>query len=91
MGYRGKIANLNSNNTKSFVGLDIELQRLHNFFENYQILNSLIDAIAAQNRSWHLILPQAPNFGGIWEGKFHVKSVVGNSKLIFEELYNIWV
>ena len=38
--------------------------------------------------------PKSPNFGGLWEAgvksfKFHLKRVVGNAKLTFEELLTV--
>ena len=43
---------------------------------------------------WHLNLPHAPHFGGLWEGavkslKHHLRRVIRNQQLTFEELYTL--
>lgn len=54
-------------------------------------LRVLLDA---QNTRWRYIPPGAPNFGGLWEAgiksvKYHLKRVIGESTLTFEELYTV--
>ena len=51
-------------------------------------------AIARDGVSLTFIPPRAPNFGGLWEAnvkcfKTHMKKVVGETKLTFEEAYTI--
>ncbi|KOX67765.1 hypothetical protein WN51_08193 [Melipona quadrifasciata] len=43
---------------------------------------------------WHFILSHAPHFGGLWERsvrstKQHLLRVVGETRLIFDELYTV--
>ncbi len=47
--------------------------------------------MSQMNIEWHTIPPLSPHFGGLWEAgvrsvKFHLKRVIGNHNLTFEEL-----
>ncbi|XP_045535734.1 uncharacterized protein LOC123721318 [Papilio machaon] len=82
---RGHCAKLYSDNGTTFVGASRELQRL----APYQ--TSIAQHLEANNTEWHFIPPHAPNFGGLWEAgvkstKFHLKRVIGDATLTYEEL-----
>ncbi|CAB0040671.1 unnamed protein product [Trichogramma brassicae] len=65
-----------------------ELQQL---FRSASTFSNEVAAALAQNEvQWDFIPPRAPHFGGIWEAgvkafKFHLKRVIGEAKLTFEE------
>lgn len=51
-----------------------------------------IDKEMSDNRiEWHFTPPSSPHFGGIWEAavKFHLKRVLREASLTFEEMYTL--
>lgn len=89
---RGKPQNIYSDNGTTFQGANKELQ---NFCEWLQISqNQISKLIDNQGIHWHYIPPYSPNLGRIWEAdvkstKHHLKRILGNSTVTFEELYTI--
>ncbi|CAK1594516.1 unnamed protein product [Parnassius mnemosyne] len=82
---RGHCAKLWSDNGSNFVGASRELQQLAS------IQPAIAEYLEANNTEWHFIPPHAPNFGGLWEAgvkstKFHLKRVIGDSTLTYEEM-----
>ncbi|XP_022832838.1 uncharacterized protein LOC111360825 [Spodoptera litura] len=82
---RGHCAKLWSDNGTNFIGASRELQELAS------IQPAIAEYLEANNTEWHFIPPHAPNFGGLWEAgvkstKFHLKRVIGDSTLTYEEL-----
>lgn len=54
--------------------------------------NRVRTVLSQEQMQWHLIPPHSPHFGGLWESavksvKNHLKKVIGDQKLTFEELY----
>jgi len=88
---RGHCAHIYSDNGTTFVGaqriLDKELMlamKQHSFLQ----------PLASEGTTWHFIPPRAPHFGGLWESgvkstKHHLKRVVGDNTLTFEELTTV--
>ncbi|KAJ8724347.1 hypothetical protein PYW08_015821 [Mythimna loreyi] len=83
---RGHCAKLWSDNGTTFVGASRELRQIVEHLHA-----SVAEHLEATNTEWHFIPPHAPNFGGLWEAgvkstKFHLKRVIGESTLTYEEL-----
>lgn len=83
---RGKPSQLSCDNATNFVGASNELSR---------VLQAGIDSIynfsVEEGIKFSFIPPYSPTFGGLWESnikgaKFHIKRVIGNTSLTFEEL-----
>ena len=84
---RGYPANIYSDHGKNFVGASRKLYQQFN-----QIINgSPIQNILNQHQiNWHFIPQNSPHMGGIWEAgikstKAHLKRIMGNQTLTFEE------
>lgn len=89
---RGKPSNIYSDNGLNFVGANNELRKIYEFLEAEA--NNISNKLSAQRITWHFIPARSPNFGGLWEAgirsaKFHIKRVVSNSTLTYEEFYTI--
>ncbi|GJQ79105.1 hypothetical protein Trydic_g5360 [Trypoxylus dichotomus] len=89
---RGKPSNIYSDNGLNFIGANNELQKIYDFLELEQ--NIIKNKLVNERINWHFIPARSPTFGGIWEAgikstKFHLKRVVGNAILTFEELCTV--
>lgn len=92
---RGRCNHLWSDNGTNFVGASRELKQLFSS-ERSRLPNELASALANNGTEWHFIPPHAPNFGGLWEAgikstKHHLRRVIGNSTLTYEELVTVLV
>jgi len=90
---RGHCAEMWSDNGTTFVGANKELKALFNY-EKSSIAPDIADWLATNGTTWRFIPPHSPNFGGLWEAgvkstKHHLKRVVGNSTLTFEEMMTV--
>lgn len=88
---RGMISNIYSDNGTTFVGANHELAALRTLFEDQIHQRKLNDFCITKGIQWHFIPPRSPHFGGIWEAgvksaKYHLKRVVGETKLTYEEM-----
>lgn len=91
---RGVCANVYSDNATNFVGARNELSEVIRFMKDPKNLSAFSDVFSQLNIQWHFIPPRSPHFGGNWESviksaKFHMKRVIGNQKLTFEELVTV--
>ncbi|XP_054287839.1 uncharacterized protein LOC129003567 [Macrosteles quadrilineatus] len=87
---RGLCAHIYSDQATNFVGADRELQELHSLLHKTPTSDAVLSKLAQMGISWHFNPPAAPHFGGLWESgiksmKYHLKRVVGNQILTFEE------
>ncbi|XP_045446386.1 uncharacterized protein LOC123654528 [Melitaea cinxia] len=90
---RGRCAELYSDNGTNFVGAARQLLCLFNE-EKTNFKPELAEYLATNGTQWNFVPPRAPNFGGLWEArikstKFHLKRVVGNSTLTYEEMATV--
>lgn len=87
---RGRVQELYSDNGTTFHGADKELT---NAIKSWKKL-SAEDMFQDFNIKWSFIPPVAPHHGGLWEAavksaKNHLKRVVGDQWLTFEELATV--
>ena len=73
----------------NFVGACKEIKSI--FAEDSHRQNKFTNYLAQQGIEWRFNPPAAPHFGGLWEAavkstKFHLKRVVGDHSLSYEEL-----
>jgi hypothetical protein len=73
------VSKLYSDNATNFIGSKNDLQKRIQSDHNIE---------------WHFIPPRSPYMGGLWEAnikcvKNHLKRVIGNANLTFEELYTV--
>jgi hypothetical protein len=83
---RGLCSDIYSDCGTNFVGADKELQQL---LESARHQAKVSDFLSEQGVQWHFNPPGAPHQGGLWEAgvksvKFHLRRVMGLSKLNFE-------
>ena len=83
-----------SDHGSNFVGAAREIKDLYEFLRSSQTQTSISNFLSTHNVNWKFIPPQSPNFGGLWEAavksmKKHLKRIVGNVKLTFEELSTV--
>lgn len=87
---RGHCREIWSDNGTNFVGASKELHSLV-AIEKSSVALEIRSWLNDNSVTWHFIPPHAPNFGGLWEAgvkstKFHLKRVIGDSTLTFEEM-----
>ncbi|XP_045501426.1 uncharacterized protein LOC123698718 [Colias croceus] len=90
---RGHCQDLYSDNATNFVGADKLLQSMLREARK-ENPNELVDLLSYESTTWHYIPPYSPNFGGLWEAgvrcvKTHLRKVIGDSTLTYEELTTV--
>lgn len=87
---RGKPKQIYCDNGTNFVGAGNELSRALNAG-----MDSIFSFTAEEGIEFKYSPPYSPTFGGLWEAgvksaKFHLKRIVGNASLTFEELSTLF-
>lgn len=85
---RGKPQYVFSDNGRNFVGANVELKKLADFLVTQQ--HYLVNVAENEGITWQFIPAHSPHFGGLWEAgikasKFHLKRVMANASLVFED------
>lgn len=88
---RGTPNSIYSDNGTTFVGAKRKLSDLFKFVSRINQDEKICYFLNHMNIQWHMIPPVSPHFGGLWEAavrsaKFHLRRVIGNTNLTFEEL-----
>lgn len=87
---RGHCLEVYSDNGTNFVGASRELKYLFDM-EKSNTTQEIVESLASTGTTWHFIPARSPNFGGLWEAgikstKHHIRRVIGDSTLTFEEM-----
>lgn len=87
----GLCQNIYSDNGTNFVGADKILAK---DIQKAAFNNKIAEVLANDGIKWHFIPPASPHMGGIWEAgvksmKYHMKRILGNSTLTFEEMTTV--
>ncbi|GFW61807.1 integrase catalytic domain-containing protein [Trichonephila clavipes] len=88
---RGAPRHIYSDNGTNFVGARRKLDEIRKLWLSLPTNEAISYYLSKSSIDWHFILPSSPHFGGIWESgirsvKFHLKRVLGETILTFEEL-----
>ena len=89
---KGQCSELLSDQGTTFVGANKILREMYEASSEY--MHELLGSLASEGTIWKFNSPGASHFGGIWEAalksvKHHIRRVVGNRQLTFEEFYTL--
>lgn len=93
---RGLPSDIYSDNATNFVGAAASLREIYRIANDFSKVDIVKDFLVGNGIQWHFIPPRSPHFGGLWEAcvkscKFHLKRIVGNAHITFEQLYTVLV
>ena len=91
---RGSPTLIWSDNGTNFVGANRELKEMHEFLSRRDVGQTITEFCSTLGIEWRFIPEHSPHFGGLWEAavksaKTHLRRVVGDVKLTFEELSTV--
>jgi len=92
---RGKCKTVLSDNGKNFLGASNMLRQVGELLTSPEHRAKTIDFTSNQGITWNFIPPHSPHMGGLWEAnikavKTHLKTVINDTLLSFEELYTVF-
>ncbi|GFU64411.1 integrase catalytic domain-containing protein [Trichonephila clavipes] len=87
---RGAPRHIYSDNGTNFVGARRNLDEIRKLWLSLPTNEAISYYLSKSSIDWHFIPPSSPHFGGIWESgirsvKFHLKRVLGETILTFED------
>ncbi|GFX09833.1 integrase catalytic domain-containing protein [Trichonephila clavipes] len=88
--HRGAPRHIYSDNGTNFVGARRKLDEIRKLWLSLPTNEAISYYLSKSSIDWHFIPPSSPHFGGIWESgirsiKFHLKRVLGETTLTFED------
>ncbi|CAA9997912.1 unnamed protein product [Nesidiocoris tenuis] len=91
---RGNPAIIYSDNATNFSKAASDLKELHSLMSSREAQAAIGRTLSSEGVEWKFIPAQTPYFGGLWEAavkscKYHLRRVVGLSKLTYSELYTV--
>lgn len=91
---RGLPSTVYSDNATNFRGANNQLHEMYKFFKTKPNLDHIQNYLVSREIQWKFIPPNSPHWGGLWEAgikstKFHIRRIIGNSNLTFEELTTV--
>lgn len=91
---RGRPQRITSDCGRNFVGARKELKELEKLVKSQEHSGKVTKALTENQIEWHTNPPYSPHFGSLWESgikslKYHLRRVVGNQKLTYEELLTV--
>ena len=91
---RGHPSLIWSDNGTNFVGANRELREMHQFLLRGDVQHTIVNFCSSIGIEWKFIPEHSPHFGGLWEAavkstKKHLRRIVGDVKLTFEELATV--
>ncbi|XP_043502767.1 uncharacterized protein LOC122524518 [Polistes fuscatus] len=91
---RGRPKDVYSDNGRNFIGAKSHLDNLQHMLHSGKFKNDLESFFASEFITWHTIPSYTPHMGGLWEAgiksvKTHLKKVISDCPLTFEEFYTV--